>query len=105
MYRKDESGNFYLMTPAGEIKIGQSVAILFDASNGTLLKHGAPREVQAHHQLMAPALGNSIVMFQNKRWDAEFLDKMVETSGFVGRWWQHQCEQNKALHKTGLPRA
>lgn len=105
MYRKDDSGNFYLMTPAGERKIGSTVAILFDASNGTLLKHGAPADVQAHHQLLRSAIGDDIVMFQNRRWTPDFLDKMVETSGFVGTWWKHQCEKNNALSRVGLPRA
>lgn len=106
MYSKDQNGIFHVMTPAGRETIGRSVAILFDAKTGTLLKHGAPRDVQATHSFMqATPLANDIVLFENARWSPDFLDRLVNTSGLVGQWWKKQVTEKGALDRAGLPRA
>lgn len=78
------------------------VAVLFDAENNVLLKHGEPERVHQHFKTMREELtaagltaeANALTLVTG-RFAVEELNKVVNICDYVGRFWRN-------LQATGL---
>jgi hypothetical protein len=104
-------GSFYLieqLARGGEdiLNMIDEVAILFDAEDGTLYKHGAPDRVREYHTKLAKSgLAEDCVFLASKDWDPELLNKFMDCTGSVGVWWKQQQKLIPTADVTVIPAA
>jgi hypothetical protein len=68
----------------------------------TLLKHGeseyvlehARRLQSAYREAGFPAMASEVVVMLSEHWDVEKLNKIISTSGYLGRFIQEQCNNS-----------
>ena len=95
LYQEDDNGNRDIVLMSDEI------AVLIDLEDGCLYKHGTPEKVRAYHANLLSQVGDLCarhVIVSSRDWDPDTLNRMLDTSGYAGRWYAaQQAGQDGAL--------
>ena len=86
-YSKEHGSYYFFRQGIREPQIvfmADEVALLYDAREGTLFKHGSPEAVEAARRKFEGAAGDWVLrVISSREWDVVELNRIVATAGAV----------------------